>query len=174
MRRPGLHTRDSNVFHAVYYHNLLQELALTEAQSDSAHAPPLPAGPQGREGPSVAVRGQCAALARGGRAAVPADSAQGQDQHGAQQRLVRAADQLRRGPGTWHWHAALLPALHVQAGADAQPVTWQAAAARQMGTPGGQRVFCTHVLRVAAKAPSVKARQALACKARLACVRQTL
>ena len=47
--------------------------------------------------------------------------------------------------------------------ADSQPVTWQAAAARQMGTPGAQQVSCIHVLHSAAKQPSVSTRHAPAC-----------
>ena len=94
---------------------------MAAARLRSAGAPQLPAGPQGREGPGVAVRGQRAARACGGRAALPAAGARGQDQHGAQQRLVRAADQLGRGPGACRWPCSSAPAWRPLAGADPEP-----------------------------------------------------
>lgn len=57
----------------------------------------------------------------------------------------------------------VLTALYLQAGTDSQLVTWQAAAARQMGTPSAQQDSCTRVLHAAAKQPSASARHAPAC-----------
>ena len=52
-----------------------------------------------------------------------------------------AEDQVRGPPPLSLWHAVLLPPLCLLAGADSQPVAWQAAAARQMGAPS---VSCEH------------------------------